>query len=414
MFGGVPRQARSAPASALGVCVALAGLAACRAPAEAPTAPPSRVTSSAIQVQPSAEPASAAPSSAPSEATPSAVGGSAPGLPASAALAADPAAAQPPAADAGTAADGDAPTAEAPAADQPWPTAAAAVIARPRETILLSRDGQSRVVGPAAEWCQSDARRGLVWLRTADDTLTGIDLWAGGAPQPLTGPVPSGAPIWFFDGERHVPEVDEQGDDVGLEVGLTATPVLRPRTICEGDRSFYCYVDGDPDKGLEPELARRLTRLEALRLYPGGITWLSARAARPARSATQPPPAAPRMKIDRSPCTESPEDCGTGLRVPGTNWARIEVGNSRGDFYHRDVALLDLGNSRMRHPDDPERIRRSDEPVDDFLIGRFDVAPDGGAWLTTDYLVDAATRRAIPHGGRVCGWWQPAPIVKNP
>jgi hypothetical protein len=313
----------------------------------------------------------------------------------------------------GPASDAAPATAAAPGEDPLWPTESAAVIARPRETILLTRDGQSRVIGPAAEWCQADARRGLVWLRTADDTLMGIDLWAGGAPQPLTGPVPSGAPIWFFDGELHTPAIDEAGDDVGLEVSLTATPALKPRVICEGDRAFYCYTDGDPEKGLEPSLAHRLARLEALKLYPGGITWLSARSARPARPVTPPAPAAPRVKVDLKPCAENPEDCGRGVRVPGTHWAQIEVGNSRGDFYHRDVALLDLANGRVRHPDDPERVRRAEEPIDDFLIGRFDVAPDGGAWLTTDHLVDAARKRAVPHGGRVCGWWQPAPIAQR-
>lgn len=416
-------------ANGSGHAVAWVGLAlsallapACKAPS-AP-APASRAPASqapATQAPSTQAPASQAPSAAsrtePAQATASGVGSTtapaAAAVPASAA--GTPSAAPEPLADAAV------PTTDAGAADagadaaveHPWPTAAAAVIARPKETVLLSRDGQSRVIGPAAEWCLADPRRGLVWLRTADDTLMGVDLWAGGAPQPLTGPVPSGAPIWFFDGETHNPAIDEASDDVGLEVALTATPALSPRTICRGDRSFYCYTDGDEAKGLEPELAHRLTRLEALRLYPGGAGWLSARAARPVRPPTPPLAAAPRVKVDATACTESPKDCGTGTKVPGTSWARIEVGNSRGDFYHRDLALIDLASGKMRHPEDPTRVRAATEPVDDFLIGRFDLAPDGGAWLTTDQLVDATGKRSFPHGGQVCGWWQPAPLERR-
>ncbi len=275
--------------------------------------------------------------------------------------------------------------------------------------VEVAAPGGSQVVVPGAiDWCNADARAGVVWFRRQGD-LFAFDLTDRKVHAVLTAPLPSEVDTVVIDwGNQQLGGESKVDFQLAVALRLDGTPAVGGLVGCDGDRGVYCYeAAADGGRALHEDLAAALEEAGTLRFAdPDYAATLARRGEQ--KSLWSPPPAPPlapprKPRVDRSGCDEYPAQCGSLKAIPGSLLWLVQTGNSRGDFYHESWSLwspatgqfLDVAEGKVARHDKAS----SDGPEYDGLR-----ASTSGVLSYRGVVFDGETVYYAPSVGETCGW----------
>jgi hypothetical protein len=302
--------------------------------------------------------------------------------------------------------------APAPAA-APAPVAIDAAVPTPVDHAYVADDSGLVEVSPAASQvivpgaimsCNADARANVIWYQT-DAGLFAFDLQTRKSIAIIKGDLQEITPIIDWGNEKLGGE-NPLAFQVGIAIDM-AKQSLAMVMGCEGDAAVYCYEDDGttPTKAVKQQqkLAAKLKLAD-----PGAVAMLAARGA--SRSLWTPPPMPPTAPkppaIDKSKCTDMPDDCGKLVAIPGSSLWLVTTANSRGDYFHETRELWDPATGEFLAVT-AKAVTRSKQPAGegdqstDFAGMR--LAPSGMSF--DGFVFDPKHVIYAPKpSGRTCGW----------
>jgi hypothetical protein len=263
------------------------------------------------------------------------------------------------------------------------------------------------LVPEGVQWCEADARAGVVWFMT-EHGLSVFDLDDRKVHDIIHGKLATLEMIIDYPHER-LGGTDAVDFRVGAKLTMTGTPAISLEMGCDGDAMYYCYEDDMTTPNAD--IARDQATVKALTFAdPPYVAALASRAVgrslwSPAPAPRKPPPA---PAVDVSQCTEEPTLCGHLLAVPGSPLWLVTVANSRGDFYHEARQLWDPTANEYIRVVDGKLVRArtpNTDPVgwDDYRGMR--ISPTGVIQQRGDVFTP---QKLVFHtgddSGHACGW----------
>lgn len=284
-----------------------------------------------------------------------------------------------------------------------------AVVLIKGSVVVLDASGArvGTLVAEDARWCRVDPRAGVLWYQHGDElALAFLDLEGEGPPVTVLEKSPETLVIQH-PGEvlgRPEPHHFQDGVVVHMETPVRVEAILG----CEGDQEYYCFEDEDD---VDAARAKRVAAgQEALAAHPlvaaEALTALVARGKD--RHAIAPDPArgpepTTLTTVPRDACEESPEDCGTATRVPGTAFWEVVVSNSRGDFFHETSQLYDPVAKVFFDP--TSATARSPKPLENEPFMPTWISPSGTLAVDGQVLVKLSGGTVATDLEGACGFW---------